>query len=424
MLEKLGLKNIKIARNPNEAYKIIKDFSFDMILMDVNYDTGHDGYDFLNKIRKENLIKKNSSVIFITAENSKKYFASIQDLKPDDYILKPFTFNDIKNRIERSFGKKDLLDKVYYYLDKNEYDLALNEIENLLIFNQADKRNLQNLYGQILLDMKDYNTAYNYFNTLGVEHDWVLLGKLKAIYGLKNYKESKYIIEKIKKSNTHVISQASEINSKILFENEMYDKAYSDLSYSLYLTPKNHEKRAKLIKLGNFLRKKEEVLELYKQMMILSKNVFENEIFFQFDMLRLIISMLETGLEVSRRNVLIIENIIKKLEKNKVDFYEGYFLDLFKERFNRIKSRNKDTSKIIKIVNEDLMNEIEINTLLDLMELFKLEKEELFFDICYEKVKYKLESNLFNEVELRLINKQINKIINPEENSETDEDLL
>jgi putative two-component system response regulator len=62
-----------------------------------------DGYDTLRKLRSENSTR-DIPVIFVTAKAEKQAFEKGMSMGATDFLLKPFTFKDVQQVIDRCLG--------------------------------------------------------------------------------------------------------------------------------------------------------------------------------------------------------------------------------------------------------------------------------------------------------------------------------
>lgn len=101
ILELSGEYEIITSKDGNEALKKIKRTIPDLIISDIMM-PGMDGLDFCRKIRK-NEITRNVPFIFLTAKREKM----IDGFKAggDDFIIKPFTFDEVIVKIEAIFRR-------------------------------------------------------------------------------------------------------------------------------------------------------------------------------------------------------------------------------------------------------------------------------------------------------------------------------
>lgn len=110
--------NVYCASNGVEALEIIKNSKIDIGLFDVIMPY-LDGFNLLRKVREFS----NIPVIFLTARGDEMDKVLGLGLGADDYIVKPFSFSELKARIQAQIRRN------YLYKDKND------DIENIITSN-------------------------------------------------------------------------------------------------------------------------------------------------------------------------------------------------------------------------------------------------------------------------------------------------
>ena len=100
MLNHIGYRTTKPARNFDEALKMISVESPDMLLIDIVLDGNFDGIDLASKLREDDTIP----FIFITANSDKPTVERAKKVRPFAYLLKPFNENDLFTAIEIGFS--------------------------------------------------------------------------------------------------------------------------------------------------------------------------------------------------------------------------------------------------------------------------------------------------------------------------------
>jgi CheY-like chemotaxis protein len=91
MLKKFGFENLDTSVNGRNALEKLRDNIYDVVLMDIQMPE-MDGYEITREIRlRLNKEMRNVPVIAITADASEKEKAKAKDAGMDDYIVKPYT---------------------------------------------------------------------------------------------------------------------------------------------------------------------------------------------------------------------------------------------------------------------------------------------------------------------------------------------
>lgn len=131
MLSTLGVSAVHNAGNSAEALRQVKANRFDIILSDYVLDDERDGQQLLEEFRQQNLIPRVAVFIIITGERNHRNVISVAELSPDDYLIKPFTIDQLQNRLLKAIYKKQCFTRVFEHLDKSAFAEALHACDNL-----------------------------------------------------------------------------------------------------------------------------------------------------------------------------------------------------------------------------------------------------------------------------------------------------
>lgn len=103
ILEDIGLKHIEIAMSYEDALSALRSSRFDLILLDINLSSDHDGIDLANYINKE----IHTPFIFITSYYNPSTISRAKVTRPLAYLLKPFNQHDIRINVEMALYKAE-----------------------------------------------------------------------------------------------------------------------------------------------------------------------------------------------------------------------------------------------------------------------------------------------------------------------------
>jgi len=117
MLGALGVTLVHGAGNSAEVIRQVKANRFDIVLSDFVLDDGRDGQQLLEELRHAHLIPLSTVYMIITSERGYTNVVSLAELAPDDYLIKPFTAEQLKARLVRAIYKKHVLRKIYEHID-------------------------------------------------------------------------------------------------------------------------------------------------------------------------------------------------------------------------------------------------------------------------------------------------------------------
>lgn len=132
MLSALGITSVHGASNSADVIRQVKSNHFDIILSDYILDDGRDGQQLLEELRQQRLISLATVFIVITSERSYHNVVSVAELAPDDYLIKPFTPDELLGRLVKAIYKKLYFGRVFEHLDNGAYVDALAACEVLV----------------------------------------------------------------------------------------------------------------------------------------------------------------------------------------------------------------------------------------------------------------------------------------------------
>lgn len=133
--------DVDVANDGVEGYEKFKENKYDLVILDVMMPR-LDGYALCKMIRN---LDKEVSIIFLTALGDEESEIKGFDLKADDYISKPFSFNILIKRVEAVLRRKQ----------KEEKEDTILEFEGLKLDLQTFKSYIDN--EEIELTLKEFN---------------------------------------------------------------------------------------------------------------------------------------------------------------------------------------------------------------------------------------------------------------------------
>jgi len=125
MLGALGVTLVHGAGNSAEVIRQVKANRFDIVLSDFILDDGRDGQQLLEELRHAHLIPLSTVYMIITSERGYTNVVSLAELAPDDYLIKPFTAEQLQARLIRSIYKKHVLRHIYEQIERGALQEAI-----------------------------------------------------------------------------------------------------------------------------------------------------------------------------------------------------------------------------------------------------------------------------------------------------------
>ncbi len=132
ILSTLGVSAVHSAGSSAEVLRQVRAHTFDIILADYHLEDGRDGQQLLEELRQQHLISLSTVYMVITAERAYHNVISVAELAPDDYLIKPFTADQLQVRLAKAIYKKRFFAEVFEHLDNGAFVDALATCEGLI----------------------------------------------------------------------------------------------------------------------------------------------------------------------------------------------------------------------------------------------------------------------------------------------------
>ena len=186
ILSALGVSAVHGAATTAEVLRQIKGNAFDIIFADYQLDDGRDGQQLLEELRHRRLIPQATVYMVITAERAYHNVVSVAELAPDDYLIKPFTSDQLHSRLIKAIYKKRFFEPVFALLDKNAFVDALTACQTLIGREELFAADTLRCKGEILNLLGRHEEAQALYRAVIAEAPapWARMGLAVAARGL------------------------------------------------------------------------------------------------------------------------------------------------------------------------------------------------------------------------------------------------
>ena len=106
LLKQLGFNNVDEAMDGGEAYNMVTQKEYGLIISDWNMEPVT-GIEFLKKVRASGESFANTPFIMVTAESKTENVVAAKQAGVNNYIVKPFNAETLKGKIEAVLGAFD-----------------------------------------------------------------------------------------------------------------------------------------------------------------------------------------------------------------------------------------------------------------------------------------------------------------------------
>lgn len=195
ILSTLGITAVHNAANTTEVMRQVKAYSFEAIFADYHLDDGRDGQQLLEELRQQHLISLSTVYMVVTAERAYHNVVSVAELAPDDYLIKPFTADQLQSRLAKALYKKKYFERVFHHLDNGAFVDALAACEGLIGKDDQFLYDTLRFKGEILNALGRYEEAKVVYQQVldNAMVPWARMGLAISLRGLDALAEAETI---------------------------------------------------------------------------------------------------------------------------------------------------------------------------------------------------------------------------------------
>ena len=180
----LGCENVAVSGTVKDALEQLRSKTFDVILCDFYLAGGTDGQQFLEFLRNRNIIGRGVLFVMITAEKSYEHVVTAAECLPDDYLLKPFTADALKLRLERLLEKKARLAKVDQMQNKRDWNGVIAACDDIIAAKDRYLFDVMRIKGNALIQSHQHDAAVAFYQEMLAIRSmpWASLGLARALH--------------------------------------------------------------------------------------------------------------------------------------------------------------------------------------------------------------------------------------------------
>ncbi|WP_409420536.1 response regulator [Pseudaeromonas sp. ZJS20] len=203
MLQNVGLNKVTILATAEEARRRCSKESFDIYLIDYNLGSGENGRQLLEHLRESKLLPPLAVVFIVSGDNSRSMVLSALESEPDDYMMKPFSQDQLRVRLLRALQRKQSLAGVFKALAQQEPQAVIQACGEAL---KDDSNRYANycrcLMAEMLLREHQPQGAHDLLIEAlnDAESSWMRMSLGKACYLLGQHEAA---VEHLKKAVQH-----------------------------------------------------------------------------------------------------------------------------------------------------------------------------------------------------------------------------
>lgn len=266
MLRQLGFteENVYFSRSPKACIYMSSQDSFDIFFCSYSFGLGLNGKQILEELVHRKLLKVDGIFMLITGESTRQVAQSIIELKPDEYILKPFRPVSLKKRILNAMMRKHKLKQLYISEQSEEFEEGLAYCDELEVEHSQYYFLIQKFRANYLRNLGRFREAKEVYESV-ITHkpfQWATLGLANTLIALNSNTEALSLLNNLA-SNSNVAENSEfqmEFGNYYLCNNNVR-QALFHFSLAQDLAPGNSEREIILSNLHLALAENEKALD-------------------------------------------------------------------------------------------------------------------------------------------------------------------
>jgi DNA-binding response OmpR family regulator len=290
ILYTMGATNVAFAPTGEQALAKCSTVSYDILFVDYHLGVGKNGKQLLEDLREKRLLAPHCIFMLVTGENTVPMVMSAVELEPDDYLVKPFSQNVLRGRIQRIQRKKSQLAPLYQALfdEQTEQVIALcrQEIAAKGRYQQFCKRVLV----ENLLLLKRYSEADIILQQALTQRrsSWALLLQARLCFELQRYEESLALCHEAIESNRY-FAEAYDILAQTYRATGDIEYAFSSIQTAAEIAPYSMPRQYLVIEIARKLNNVPQQVQASKQLYEITRRSIKQDVIHLLNYIRSII---------------------------------------------------------------------------------------------------------------------------------------
>lgn len=237
-LSSAGFAKLHAVPNIRVALERLAENHYDAILCDYSLGDSTDGQQFLEYLRTNDLINRNTIFVMITAEQAYARVVAASECAPDDYLLKPFTSAQFIARFEKLLERQEYFTAIDQAADKKNWAKMVIECDKLLAFKDKYYFDLCKIKGAALVRDNRVQQAIDLYREVLETRPlgWAKLGLARALARQGNKEEAESLAREIV-AETPQFMAAYDFLGRLMSESGDKDGALEVLQQARQIAP-------------------------------------------------------------------------------------------------------------------------------------------------------------------------------------------
>jgi len=207
-LSNFGISRIDLLSNATEVLSKLQNQRYDLILCDFNLGDGQDGQQLLEELRHRELVSMETVFIMVTAESGYEKVMATAELGPDDYLVKPFSAESMRSRLDALLLRKRTFAQVYRHIEHNEMDAALSSCDEIIKSKPRFLVDALRFKGEALHSIGRFSEAEGLYRKIVDMRPipWARLGLARTLFAQKKEDEATFILRDMVDKSPEVVA--------------------------------------------------------------------------------------------------------------------------------------------------------------------------------------------------------------------------
>ena len=238
ILSAFGVVHVEMANTANDAIRRLQTKPFDIIICDYFLGDGSDGQQLLEQLRHENLISLSTVFIMVTAESVYERVVSAVELAPDDYLIKPFSPEVLRSRLERVMLKKLAFAPIHRLIAENKLAEAIRACTDLAQHNRKYLIDFLRLLAELYVAQGNFDEAQKiYQQVVGMRAvPWARMGLATMLHYKDHHLEAEALLNEVIEEAPEYMA-AYDLLSKVCEAQEKNEQAQHVLERAAAASP-------------------------------------------------------------------------------------------------------------------------------------------------------------------------------------------
>ena len=173
---------------------------YDVVLL--GYDLGErqkNGQQILEELRISEVISRHCVVIIITAEVTQGMVLAALEHKPDSYLCKPYSLQELHKRLNKCIAKKIAMADIYQAIDEDDKNLTISLVDDALASNTPYRIECLGIKSRQFFDLEKFDQAQKIYTAYQNEANcqWANIGLGKIALQKNDFANAETIFKNI-----------------------------------------------------------------------------------------------------------------------------------------------------------------------------------------------------------------------------------